>query len=423
MLVDEIVKKLYSLLMEIKKLINVGMRALTLVSKFALIFVLAKYMQPQDVGLYGLLAATIALALMALGFDFYTFSTRELIASPKERWASMLRDQCIFYILAYAILMPVCLLLFKLNFLPWFVAAWFFPLLAFEHVAQELNRLLVAISQPLWASVVLFVRSGLWAVVVSIVFWFVPEYQSLEFVFSAWLIGVMIACVLGFSQLKFINRNCLNVPVNWSWIKKGVVVAVPFILATLSLRALYTLDRYWIEYLAGLDQVAAYVLFVGIAGAILNFLDAAVFSFSYPSLIASVENKNVIQFERLMRKLAVQTVSFALLLSVAALLLATPVLEWIGKSVYLNAFDLLYVTVLAAVVYGVAMIPHYGLYALRQDRAIVLAHVLSLPVFFLSAYVFVPYFGIVAIPVGMSISFFCLFLIKQYALIKSWPAS
>jgi hypothetical protein len=64
----------------------------------------------------------------------------------------MLRDQGVFNGITYTALLPCCLLLFWLGALPWSLAVWFFPLLALEHVAQELNRLLVAISQPIWAS-------------------------------------------------------------------------------------------------------------------------------------------------------------------------------------------------------------------------------------------------------------------------------
>lgn len=54
----------------VTRLINLNLRTVTLLSKFALIFVLAKLLEPAEVGLYGLLAATVALGFMALGYDF-----------------------------------------------------------------------------------------------------------------------------------------------------------------------------------------------------------------------------------------------------------------------------------------------------------------------------------------------------------------
>lgn len=66
---------------KIKSFVNLLLHTATLVSKFALVFVLAKFLESAEVGLYGLLVATIAFVVGALGFSFYTYSTRELIAS------------------------------------------------------------------------------------------------------------------------------------------------------------------------------------------------------------------------------------------------------------------------------------------------------------------------------------------------------
>ena len=68
-----------------KRFLNLVLRGSTLASKFALIFVLAKFLEPAEVGLYGLFSATIFYCLMALGFDFYTYSTREIIVSDKKK--------------------------------------------------------------------------------------------------------------------------------------------------------------------------------------------------------------------------------------------------------------------------------------------------------------------------------------------------
>lgn len=403
------------------RLLNLALRAATLFSKFALVFVLAKFLDPTEVGLYGLLAATISYVLFALGFDFYTFSTRELIVAERHRWAGMLRDQGVFYGITYTALLPCCLLLFWLGVLPWSLAVWFFPLLALEHVAQELNRLLVAISQPIWASIVLFVRSGCWAVIAALWMWLNPAQRTLGFVLAAWATGVLVACLLGASRLRGFDRTSLQHAIDWPWIRRGIRTAFPFVLATLSLRALYTLDRYWIEALGGLEQVAAYVLFVGIANAIISFLDATVFTFAYPALIAAAGKGDRPTFDRLMRRLAQHTLAATLGLSIAALLCAGPLINWLDRPSYTQHFDLLYWTVLAAALSGVSMIPHYGLYARRQDRSIITTHLTSLPIFFATSFALIPLLGINAIPAAMAVAFLFLLLAKLAAFKRCGP--
>ncbi len=405
----------------IKRFVNLLLRAATLVSKFALVFVLAKFLEPAEVGLYGLLVATIAFVMMALGFDFYTYSTRELIASDRALWAGMLRDQGVFYGVAYIFLLPVCLFLFWFDMLPWTLAVWFFPLLALEHLAQELNRLLIAISQPLWASIVLFVRSGAWAILVAIWLWLSPGIRSLDFVLAAWCFGVLSACVLGYFRLRGLDAASLKQPINWAWIRKGARVAFPFVLATLSLRALYTVDRYWIESLGGLEQLAAYVLFVGIANAIMSFLDAAVFSFSYPALVASAAKADSALFEQQMRRLSQDTLVVTMILVVGVIVCAGPVVDWLDRPGYAEHFHLLYWTVLAAALSGIGMVPHYGLYARRKDMSIIWCHLASLPVFVVSTYILIPSLGISAVPAGMSLAFLFLLAAKAYAFKRCAP--
>lgn len=404
-----------------KRLANLSLRAATLVSKFALIFVLAKFLEPTEVGLYGLLSATVFYVLMALGFDFYTFASRELIVTDRRNWAGMLRDQGVFYGITYSALLPLCLLLFWLGLLPWQLAVWFFPLLALEHLAQELNRLLVAISEPLWASIVLFVRSGAWAIIAALWMWFDPVQRSLDFVLAAWAIGVFISCLLGASRLRGFDRASLQRAIDWAWIRKGIRVALPFVLATLSLRALYTVDRYWIEALGGLEQLAAYVLFVGIANAIMSFLDAAVFTFAYPALIASAGKADRPTFDRQMRRLGQHTLAVALGLSIAAVACAGPLIDWLDRPSYTQHFSLLYWTVLAAALFGISMIPHYGLYARREDRIIVFSHLASLPIFLLGALVLIPLIGVAAVPAAMCLAFLFLLLAKLLAFKRCGP--
>ena len=386
---------------------------MTLGSRFVLIFILAKLLEPAELGLYGLLTATIAYVMMAVGFDFYSYTTRELINTDRKDWLALLRDQGVFFGITYAAVLPLCFLIFWFDFLPWTLAMWFFPLLVLEHIAQEFNRLLIAISEPLWASIVLFLRSGLWAIVASVWMWFLPDQRNLNFVFTAWFTGALFACLLAVSRLRGLDRAPLARAIDWTWIKHGVRVAAPFVLATLSLRAMNTVDRYWIEALSGLEVLAAYVLFVGIANVIMTFLDAAVFTFIYPALIASAGKRDQVAFNALMKRLTQQTVVITAGLSLLVIVLASPVLDWLNKPVYTKYFSLLYWTVLATALLAISMIPHYALYARHCDKPIIVSHLASLPIFFISIYLLSSTLAESAVPAAMAITFLFLLLLKS----------
>jgi O-antigen/teichoic acid export membrane protein len=271
---------------------------------------------------------------------------------------------------------------------------------------------LVAMSQPLWASVVLFLRQGLWAILAAAWMWLVPEQRTLGFVLASWVAGVFFACLLAASRLHGLDRAPLARAIDWQWIKRGVRVAVPFVLATLSLRALYTFDRYWIEALHGLEVLAAYVLYMGIANVIMTFLDASVFTFIYPALIAAAGKRDQPAFDGHMKRLAQQTLAITLGLSLLVVLLARPLITWLQKPAYLDHFSMLYWTVLAAALFVISMIPHYGLYARAQDKQIIISHVVMLPLFGGCVYLLHAPLAEAAVPAAMAASFACLLLVK-----------
>ncbi|QSB41468.1 hypothetical protein JTY93_08970 [Pseudomonas hygromyciniae] len=88
---------------------------MTLISKFVLIFFLAKFLQASEVGLYGLLSATIGYALYVVGFEFYNFATREMIGENPKLWLGMIRDQLVLYLILYFVFFAIRTVCFFLT--------------------------------------------------------------------------------------------------------------------------------------------------------------------------------------------------------------------------------------------------------------------------------------------------------------------
>ncbi|GGK09203.1 lipopolysaccharide biosynthesis protein [Pseudomonas matsuisoli] len=400
------------------RLTNAGLRGLTLLSKFALVFFLAGFLEPQDLGLYGLLAAGVGYSLYLLGFDFYIFTTRELIGTNRSSWGAILKAQCALSLVLYGIFMPLLMLVFFSGLLPWAVVGWFFLLLVLEHLAQELNRLLIAASEQIWASIVLFLRSGLWAILAVVVMWMAPERQSLETVLQWWAVGSALAVLTGFTKVYGMRLGSWDTSVDWGWIRKGLKVVIPFLVATLAVRALFTADRYVFEYLQGLQALGAYVLFAGMCSALLAFLDAAVFAFAYPKLIADWKAGQYDRFLTGMKSMAMQTSVVVTLFVFSSVLLLGSLLDWIGKTVYLEYEEVFYWLLAATVLYGVSMIPHYGLYAMGEDKPIIRSHIGSIFVFCICVFVLAEPLRALAVPVSLCVVFAALTIWKGGALLR-----
>lgn len=404
------------------RLVSIVLRGMTLGSKFLLIFILARFLTPAELGLYGLLAATIGYALYLLGLDFYTYTTRELLKRPREEWGGGLKDQGVLTMLLYAIFIPLLLIIFAMDLLPWHLAGWFVILLVLEHLNQELMRLLVAISEQLMAGLVLFLRLGAWAVVIAILMYFEPATRSLEAVLAAWTLGGLSAFLLACVKLSQLHIGGWSKRVDWTWIQTGIKVALPFLVATLAIRGVYTLDRYWLESLSGLEVLGAYVLFIGIANAMLSFLDAGVFAFSYPGLIRAFQQGQTAEFRQGLRRLMIQTVALSGAFSIVALLFIDPLLGWLDKPLYIEQKGLFPWILLAIFLSALGMIPHYALYAKNYDKPIIHSHVAAFVVFMVATWLISQHWPMFAVPMGLCIAFFAVLVWKSYAYFRFAPA-
>ncbi len=397
------------------RLVNVALRGITLVAKFTLVFALAKFLGASDLGLYGLISATIGYGLYVLGFEFYNFATREMIRVGPTRWLGMIRDQAILFSLLYIAFLPLIITVFLQGWLPWSYFCWFIALLILEHGAQEANRILVAVSEQLLASWVLFLRSGSWCLVVVALMWGLPATRSLDVVVGAWVIGCGAAWWVTFEKLRRFDRHSLKDKVNWRWVGQGMKVAAPLLLASLAIRGIFTFDRYWVESVGSLEVLGAYVLFIGMATAILSFLDAGVIVFFYPRLVAFAQRQQRFEFRKEMKRFSINIVAVTLSLIAACAALSGPLLDWLGEAVYIRHVNVLYWLLLGVGFYALSMIPHVALYAFQLDRAITLSQVAGFIVFVTVAFFGTSYYGVIAVPWAICAAFIVILLWKLWA--------
>jgi O-antigen/teichoic acid export membrane protein len=206
--------------------------------------------------------------------------------------------------------------------------------------------------------------------------------------------------------------------IDWQWVKKGVGVSAAFLMATLALRGIQTADRYWLEALAGVETVGAYVLFLGAAGALLVFLDASVFSFGYPALITHNYRKEHVLARARVRMMFYQTLAICLAFALASWIALPILLDWIGNPAYRDLM-FLYPWLLAAMILNaVALVPHYGLYGAGRDGPIIRSHLVALPAFGLTVYSIGHFWPIIAVPAGLVAAFALILIWKTYAYVR-----
>lgn len=398
-----------------KRILNISLRGVTLASRFLFIFFLAKYLAPEDLGLYGIFTATVGYALYFVGLDFYVYTTREILKSEKSQWGAFLKNQAFVSFLLYILLLIFLFFTTVAEKITPAQASWFLLILILEHLNQEISRLLVAISKQTTASLLLFIRQGLWAIVVVILMATKVVPGTLNEIFIFWSVSGLLSLVLGFSSLKKANMGGWGNKIDYPWIIKGIKISGLFLIATLALRGLQTVDRYWMQYLNDLEVVGAYVLFIGMASTLMTFLDAGVFSFSYPALIKLKNDGNKIAFDNHLKKMSVITVVVTIAFVIISILLMPFLLKWTGKPIFEKYIFVYHILLVATVLNAFGMIFHYALYAIGKDKAIIVSHITSLLVFFITVIILQDHYKIIAVPAGITAAFAFILVFKSVA--------
>ncbi len=382
---------------------------------------MAKLLEPTEVGHYGLLVAAVGYSIYFVGLDFYVYTTRQVSGGDRGAWGRYIKSQALLSGLLYLGFFPIFILLFVSGWLPWELVGWFFIVLILEHACLEIIRFFIAASEQLAASVVLFLNQALWAVAVVIFMILDESYRNLSSVLLFWICGSVVALCYSFAKFKQMGVGGWWVRVDLEWVWNGVKIAVPMLLATLALRGIFTFDRYLLSDFVGLDVVAVYVLFIGVAGTLLAFLDAAVFSFSYPALIESYKENNTATFKKNMMIMLVSVAVLSGLFSVSSIFILPYMLVWIGKSVYFNSYYIFYWVLGALVVNAFWMVFHYALYAQQLDRHIIASHLMGFFVFLVSSYGLYFLYPQKSILIGLCLSQGVVLLWKFYVYQKKTP--
>jgi O-antigen/teichoic acid export membrane protein len=400
-------------------LANIFLRGLTLAGKFLVLLTIAHYLPPEEVGVWGLMNVTITISLYFLGLDFYTFNTREILALDEPQQTPLIRDQIIFHGLVYIIILPALLTVFIGGVIPWKYAIWFYILLVLEHLSQEATRILITLSRPTMANLVLFLRGGAWTYAVVGIIHAAGDARRLPVVWMGWTVGVTLSILVAVAALRRLPwGESRRVAVNWTWMRRGLVVALPFFCATLSFIGIQYVDRYFLQQFRGEAMVGIYTFYTGIANVIQTFIFSGVIMILYPKVIAAYQHGDFPGYRRLMRKMALGIGGGLIVLTALAAILIKPVLHMINQPLYEEHLSVFFIILVSTGLTTLAYLPHYALYVKRRDMAIIAATVTGLGVALIANAVMVPRFGLPGAATATAGAIAVMALIKTMAVLN-----
>ncbi|WP_117017286.1 oligosaccharide flippase family protein [Aeribacillus pallidus] len=400
--------------------ISVLLRSFTLGSKFLLLFVMARALSPEDVGVYGLITTSIGLSLYVLGMDFYVFNTREILSDKKNNKSKFIRDQFVFHFLMYIVVLPLLIFMFIFKIIPLDYIIVFYLLLIFEHLSQEFYRLFITFSRPLLANILLFIRSGIWILIVCFL-WVFHYHLTLTTIFILWLIGAVTSVFVSVIVLKKtgVLKNVFE-PINWDWIRKGFFVSLPFFISTIIFNLMQYIDRYILQIYHGEKVVGVYTFYMSIANAVQVFIFTGIFSILSPKAIKQYQASQVKEYRETMRKMTFTAIVSLVFLVIFILLGIKPLLNLIGKETYIQSQSLIWILLIAVSFNTISQTFHYSLYVRGMDRQIFLSTMISFTVALIANLMLVPNYSFYGAAISLMLAMISLFSTKMYFSIKSW---
>jgi O-antigen/teichoic acid export membrane protein len=384
--------------------------------RFLLIVFLAKLLPESDLGSYGLLASSIGFSIIFLSMDYYSYSNRELLSSPKNQYNYIILNQIYAYIPIYIVFIVISTTVYLFDILSNKYFIWFFLLVFVEHISIELNRLLNSMQKHLSASFVLLLRSGLWAFFAIPIIIYFEEYKNLETVLYSWFIGVILSVFFGICIIKNSISKWSLIQPSYAWIIKGYKTGFIFILGTLSFTFITTFDKFLLESISNLDTVGIYVFYTSIVLGVSAFINAGVVVFSRPKIIKSYQNKNLDLFKFLLNKFFIELLVAIIIMSIFLFLFMPYILIWLDKIVFLENYNVFYIIIATSGILVLSSHPETFLYSLRKDKYVLFAKITSLLLFLILVYFAndccLEYSGISKVSWIVFFTFIWIFLIK-----------
>ncbi|MEC8616212.1 MAG: polysaccharide biosynthesis C-terminal domain-containing protein [Bacteroidota bacterium] len=402
------------------KTINLVLRGITLGSKFLLSIYLVKFLSLEANGEYGIFVATISMLTYVLGLDFYSFNNREILQENSSESGKKIKNQFFLFTIVYLIVLPLLYVLGLFDFIGEKYVFLFYLILIFDHISIELYRLLVVFSKPIQANMNLFLRTGIW-ILVLIFAWHndFEELKNLKSVFNFWMIGSFLSVAYSIFSL---STTGISIPwrekIETKWILAGLKIATPFFIATLSYKIIQFADRYMVEFYLGTKQTGVYYFFSNISMLIETFVQTTVVMIYSPQLIASLKKDKPFQIN-IFKTFSKEIVIYSVLAVVSVCAIIYPLLYIVEKTELFLSISVFFVMVTTRFIFNISLIYHFKLYVAKKDRIIMTSTLVAVLFNISLNFIFIPYYGLIGGALATLVSIlimmgFKLFYAKKY---------
>ena len=382
--------------------------------RMVLVLAMAVWLGPAELGVYGLIVATVTLAMFLYGHDFYTFTLREISVKDLGRLRYQLRDQFVLFGAIYVvggIVLAAVLPRFGLD--PG-LAVLTAIIAALQHAGHEVYRILVRIEHAVAASLCLFIRDAAWVPAILLL-WLARGDAYLSDVFGFWLAGLLMGNGFALWMLLRLLPAAPSRPIDPAWLARGVKTGLRFLPGTMSMWGLFTVDKMILALLVAPEVLGAYVFFATICGSLWGLFETGVMAFYWPRLLEAAKQGDAVEEVGARRALARVCLIGAPALAVMSLVVGAGFAWLLPDRAYAANLTLLPYLAAAYMFLVFANVPHYRLFAGNRDIAIVLSNAIAFAAFLALAGLLSLVTKTLAVPIALMVACMLMLALKSAA--------
>jgi len=390
-------------------------RLLAGISQFAVIILLTSKLSVESLGTYTIFYIIISYTTLLAGFNFHTYSIREIARHKRVSWPKLLAQHGRFLLANLVLVMCLSSFLFYFDILEVQYFGYFLSILAAATVNNQSENFLVGAGYPAYSSINLLLRTA-WIIPLMLLVSISSVELNLGIVFLSWLISEIVTLIFmctQFLRLRLVPKT--YIPVDLDWILSGWRVGLRYTFLGLILIATLTVQRITLGQTHSNEDVGILQFYFAISVFLPNLIEASTYAIILPRLIqeSSLNTEKRLTWPKL--QLVIPLISLSIFGILSVYFFLPLVLGILGKQKLLEFRYLFLFTSLYALLYFLSRIFHYQLYASNEDSLLTRANLMSAFVAFLSSILLIPPLGIMGAAYSLIISGLAM------TIFLSWP--
>ena len=240
------------------------------------------------------------------------------------------------------------------------------------------------------------------------------DLKNLKSVFNLWLVGSFLSVVYSIFSI-----STVGVKIPWKekmetkWILKGLRIALPFFIATLSYKIIQFADRYMVEFYLGTKQTGIYYFFSNISMLIETFVQTTVVMIYSPKLIASLKKDKPFQID-IFKNFSKEIIIYSVVAVASVCAIIYPLLHVVEKTELFLSISVFFVMVITRFIFNISLIYHFKLYVGKKDRVIMTSTLVAVLFNISLNFILIPLYGLIGGALATLISIFVMMSFKLF---------